>query len=284
MDIKRFTLDTYLQPGETFHFARKDVDTNAPRYLHRHDYFEVFLIERGAARHWINERVERLEQGSFVFIRPHDAHALQAIDRQSCRIINVIFAVETADHLKARYGGTFENRFFWKTGPEPDSYRLQGPRMERAVNTALELQTSERSLVLIEGYLLYIMTRVIDHRATASDQAPAWLAAACQAARQSDVFRKGAAGLVEVSGRGHEHVARKTKQHFGLSPTAYVNRIRMEHAAMVLGGSDMTIADVAADCGLDNLSHFYRLFRDHYGTTPHAYRNRYQKNPIQPAD
>jgi AraC family cel operon transcriptional repressor len=50
------------------------------------------------------------------------------------------------------------------------------------------------------------------------------------------VFREGAEGFVKVAGRSQEHVCRQTRRHLGLSPTQYVNRIRIQHAAMLLAG------------------------------------------------
>ena len=282
MDIQLFKIESYLRPSEAFHVARKELEGRAPKFAHRHDYFEVFLVEHGSARHWINGQIETLKEGAFVFIRPDDAHAFRASRRSGCRIINVMFRPSTADYLISRYRDEFAGRFFWKDGPRPDAYYLQGPRMERAVNTALELQTSRRNLALIEAYLLTIMTRVVDHTVVSSDLMPAWLVAACQAAHHPDIFRKGAAGFVEAAGRGHEHVCRRAKQYLGLTPSAYINRVRMEHAAMVLGSSDKAISEIALECGVENLSHFYRLFREHYGATPKAYRNRHHKDPMQP--
>jgi AraC-like DNA-binding protein len=36
--------------------------------------------------------------------------------------------------------------------------------------------------------------------------------------------------------------------------------------------SRLLISGVALDCGFENLSSFYRLFRRQYGLTPRAYR------------
>ncbi|MFV2051256.1 helix-turn-helix transcriptional regulator [Aliiroseovarius sp. YM-037] len=65
-------------------------------------------------------------------------------------------------------------------------------------------------------------------------------------------------------------------------PSAYVNRIRMEYAAMHFGSSDTPVADIAADCGIENPSHFYKLFREHYGNTPRQYRVLHRVTPVQP--
>ena len=56
----------------------------------------------------------------------------------------------------------------------------------------------------------------------------------------------------------------------------------MQYAAMALGSSDQSISGVALDCGIENMSHFYKLFRAHYGVTPRAYRTVHARNPVQP--
>jgi AraC family cel operon transcriptional repressor len=147
---------------------------------------------------------------------------------------------------------------------------LEGPQRERAVNSMLTLDTSRRSLARIEHFLLSVMTHVLDTAAIVEERAPAWLIRACRAAREPRVFRQGAEGFLKVAGRSQEHVCRQTRRHLGLSPTQYVNRIRIQHAAMLLAGTDRDIAWRRRDCGFENLSYFHRLFRQQYGSTPAA--------------
>jgi AraC family cel operon transcriptional repressor len=42
------------------------------------------------------------------------------------------------------------------------------------------------------------------------------------------------------------------------------------------------ISDIAADCGIPNMSHFHKLFRDAHGMTPLQYRQRFQRQIVQP--
>lgn len=280
MKTQTFKMTDYLRADEHFHFARVALDDRPPAFAHTHDYYEVFLVEHGEVRHQINGNVETLGKGALVFIRPSDCHALSALPGRRAQILNIIVTPATSAHLIARYKEDFNQRFFWSTDPLPDTRQIDGPRMERAINTAIELQTADRGLVRIEQFLLTLLTRVVDAAFDPTSSAPAWLAAACLAARDPAVFRRGATGLVEVSRRGHEHVCRTAQRHLGMSPTDYINRIRMEHAAMLLGEGRQSIEGVAADCGISNLSYFYRLFRQHYGTTPLAYKKRHASNPL----
>lgn len=274
---KMFRIDTYLTEGQAYHFTRKDLSEAPPVLAHDHDFFELMLIEQGEVHHWINGVEERLQQGHMVFVRPPDRHALQAVPGTGGRILNVLFRAETAAHLRARYDADFAGRFFWSGAALPVTLRLRGPQRERAVNAMLTLQTSHRSLARIEHFLLSVMTHVLDAAEGIDDRAPGWLLAACRAAREPRVFRQGAEGFLAAAGRSQEHVCRAARRHLGLSPTQYVNRIRIQHAAMLLSGTDRRLPDVAADCGFENLSYFHRLFREQYGTTPRGYRMRHRR-------
>jgi len=273
---KTFRIANYLDAEEAFHFTRKDLPDTPPAIEHCHDYYELMLVEHGQVHHWINGVEELLEPGHLVFVRPADSHALQSAAGTGARLLNVMFRPATAEHLVERYGGDLSGRFFWQRGLLPVTLRLRGPQKERAVNAMLTLQTSHRSLTRIELFLLSVMTHVLDAAEVVDDRAPPWLLAACRAAREPRIFRKGAEGFLTAAGRSHEHVCRQTRRYLGLSPTQYVNRLRIQHAAMLLAGTERALPEVAADCGFENLSYFHRLFRDQYGTTPRSYRMRHR--------
>lgn len=281
MLVRKFSISEFIRPEENFHFARKELEVRKPAFLHSHDYCEVFLVTRGAIHHWLGDKPHRLEQGSLVFVRPRDAHALQSVRGTRSEIINIAFRREIAEHLVARYGAEIDGRFFWHDRDAPETYFLTGPRFERATNLSSEIQPLRSSLIAIDEYLLALFTRVLDHPATANETVPRWLIAAGAAAKRPELFRQGAAGFVKAAGRGHEHVCRMARKHFGVSPSAYVNRIRMEYAALMLAGSDLPIGDIASECGIENLSYFYRVFQRQYGTTPRQYRLHHQKNPLR---
>ncbi len=275
---KLFKIDTYLSPGEAFHFTRKDLPDTPPVIEHDHDYYELFLVQQGHVHHWVNGLEELLEPGHLVFVRPSDRHALQGVPSTGSRILNVMFRIDTAEHLVERYADVFRGRFFWQPGPLPVTLRLRGSQAERAINSMLTLDTSLRSLARIELVLMSIMTHALDAGDIVDDRAPGWLLNACRATREPRVFRQGAEGFLTAAGRSQEHVCRQARRYLGLSPTQYVNRIRIQHAAMLLAGTERGLPDIAQDCGFENLSYFHRLFREQYGTTPRGYRQRHLRS------
>lgn len=280
MEKTRFKQTAYLGPGEAFHFARKQLARRFPEQAHDHDFHEVFLIETGRTSHWINGVTQTLEAGQLVFMRPSDVHAFCADRKTGCQIINVIFRSETAAHLCQRYADTIRGRFFDRADRLPELHTLGLARFARAVTVAEQLQTAERSLAHIEEFLLVLINRVAHATSDASAATPRWFAEACSAALSPDVFRKGSAGFIAASGRSQEHVCRTCRAQTGYSPSEYVNRIRIEHAAMLLRSSEMTIAEICDHCGFQNSSYFHRLFRAQIAETPSAYRKQFQGDPF----
>lgn len=277
-----FQIAGYLKPSEAFHFARKSLAPRYPEQAHDHDFYEVFLIESGRTAHWVNGVTQTLDPGQLVFMRPGDTHAFCADRKRGCQIINVMFRIETAQHLAARYHDTIQGRFFDAGGPLPEAHTLSPARFSRAVTVAEQLQTAHRSLAAIEEFLLVLTNRVAHPTSGLNETAPRWFAEACSAAQSQDVFRLGASGFIKAAGRSHEHVCRTCKAVLGLTPTAFINRIRIEHAAHLLRSNDASIDDIVESCGFENLSYFYRLFRQQYGLTPRAYRHHNLRDPFQP--
>ncbi|MEO0635531.1 MAG: AraC family transcriptional regulator [Pseudomonadota bacterium] len=281
MKTTTFHIADYLGPQESFHFARKQLARRFPERAHDHDFYEVFLIESGKTAHWINSAMQSLEAGQLVFLRPGDTHAFCADRRQGCQIINVMFRQETAHHLATRYADSLGGLFFDSPSALPEVHTLAQARFARAVAVARQLQTAGRSLAAIEEFLLFLTNRAAHHSVSRQQTAPAWFMEACNAALSPEVFRLGSKGFIQSAGRSPEHVSRTCKAATGLTPTAYINQIRIEHAAQLLRTGEAPVDDIISECGFENSSYFYRLFRRQIGTTPKAHRAEYMRDPFQ---
>jgi len=111
---------------------------------------------------------------------------------------------------------------------------------------------------------------------------PTWLHKACTDIQDPSLFRHGAAGFVALTGKAHPHVSRTMKACTGQTPVQYVNELRMSHAARALTGSNESLAGIAEEIGLPNLSHFHKTFRARFGVTPAQYRTDRQRSVVQP--
>lgn len=65
---------------------------------------------------------------------------------------------------------------------------------------------------------------------------------------------------------------RKVKALTDISPSGFIRKIRIEKAHEFLKSSNAPIAEIAFKCGFKNTSHFSKIYKDHFGTSPNATR------------
>lgn len=63
------------------------------------------------------------------------------------------------------------------------------------------------------------------------------------------------------------------QHHSGLTLHKYIKKFRLTKAAELLAFTDMSIAEITNEIGMDNPNHFYNIFSKEYGVSPSAYRN-----------
>lgn len=61
-------------------------------------------------------------------------------------------------------------------------------------------------------------------------------------------------------------------KEFGTTLTNYITSVRMDHAKSLLKKTSLSIAQVAEQVGIPNVSYFYRQFKKVTGQTPQQYR------------
>ena len=70
------------------------------------------------------------------------------------------------------------------------------------------------------------------------------------------------------------HVSRLFQQYSKESFCGMLKRLRMEHAVLILKNAKLNVQEVADECGFRSADYFIKAFKQYFGTTPLAYRNR----------
>lgn len=78
--------------------------------------------------------------------------------------------------------------------------------------------------------------------------------------------------LANHLGYSSSQIRRQFRQCFNISPNAYREKRRLEHAAVLLSLTSQNIAHIALRCGYLNHSSFSRAFQRRYELTPRSYR------------
>ena len=129
------------------------------------------------------------------------------------------------------------------------------------------------SRLALDRFLMNLVGELSTMLANPYRRCPAWLQeAAAELERQPEHLKLGSRALAVLAGRTPEHVARELRRFAGVTPSEAVNRARADYAARLLSGSDLTITQIAYQCGFGSLSGFFPAFRRFYGETPLEYR------------
>ncbi len=78
--------------------------------------------------------------------------------------------------------------------------------------------------------------------------------------------------LATLSNRSLATFKRDFLRHYQCSPRQWINRHRLQHARMLLQRTDQQVSAIALSCGFESTSHFIRIFRKEFGSTPQALR------------
>lgn len=271
--IPRLRLSKIVTSGDYGHVSRPLHSRRRPLQPHRHDFAEIFWVNEGEGMHEVNGRRARIRAGDLCCIQADDTHSIDIVGDATLVITNIAFPAEVVDWLRLRYFPG-EKRWFWADertcSGHADATRLH------ALNVAADrLAAAPRDRLHFEFFLLGVFAELDgpqDEEGLAG--APDWLAHACRRMREPEALGEGVAALFRLAGRSPEHVARVTRATLGMTPSEYVNRLRVSQAAFQLRMTSRPVTEIALDAGYGNLSHFFHVFRRLHGMSPRRYRER----------
>jgi AraC family cel operon transcriptional repressor len=274
---RHIRLRELIGPDSAFKIARTVAGERGfwREHDHDHDFPEMFWIQSGEGLHVVNRRRIEIAAGFLCMMRPADRHNFYGAAGKPLAIMNIAFPAATLEHYRRRYfpGG---KKFFWTRARLPFSTRLDASTLSWLNASARELAARTDSKLLLDRFFAEVFLRL---ERSGGDRAPVpeWLRAALAAYRGPEQFRTGVAGFVELAGRGREHVNRSLRRCLGITTTEAVNRARLRWAADELCFTDRPILEICYDAGCANVGHFYKLFRERFGTTPKAWRRRHRE-------
>lgn len=239
---------------------------------HAHACFSVGAVTAGCST-YVNGRMRRrIAAGSVVAMNPQAVHACNPIQGQPWSY--VMFYVDSAwlGALQRELGvspdGSFQP-FDAILSRDPALFAALMGFYDALLDSTLDSQRKCRAAVDFFTRL----QRTLAPEPTGPDAPP--LAALQRAAAFIDEHCTRALPLEEIgaaAGLSPSYLIRAFKQHYGLTPHAYlVNRRIQRSQAWLRQGHDL--ADVALAAGFADQAHFQRAFKRHLAATPGQYRD-----------
>lgn len=266
----RFYWSDYVSdPRQGFYISDLFLNPGCAISPHCHDYYEFFIVLQGEFTETCGEADTKLSRCQGHILRPADAHLLKNDSAKLSVLRNIAVRRDVFEGLLRDAG--FE-----------DAHGLHGYfNLEETVFSVYCSETARAQLLqpmqdTREFLLRHVCGSILISACIPENpfHAPRWLAALHEEMKKEENFTLGIRQMRALSGRSQEYLNRAFRKYYGQTPGAYVNGLRLAHAAFLLQTTQLPVLEISAACGFENLSWFNRLFKQHYRLPPTEYRTR----------
>ncbi|MBI5095080.1 MAG: AraC family transcriptional regulator [Candidatus Hydrogenedentes bacterium] len=269
---------------------------------HDHAHFEVCIVRRGVAAHETALGAEELDAGTVVVMAPgmvHSIHGLHDLHQTNLYYLTEWIADDLMTHWReAGLVPLFLAAALFRR-PQAElvtTFKLTDEEME-AIDRELADITRESaskfpSLTFLKSALLKVLIRLsracvrqspVEVGLGFRDEVVSALEHIEVLIKKSEPFH--VADLARRLDTNPDYFSAIFRESTGLSPMAYYQRRRAQHASIELLDLRRSITEIAHGMGYCDSAHFSRLFKLHQGVTPNAYRGLYtvlegEKRPL----
>lgn len=257
-----------------------------PVPLHRHSYIEGIYIYNGSLVQNIDGERVVMHKGDLMILNQGISHSIE-VTGQSDIAINLIILPEFFQYLLSladtdnyimnfimdcMYDQSGMGSYLW--------YHAQSDgRIHELMDEVIEnlYDPTPASAITIKLLVGLVLVQLVER----SDAVEIYAADHYEKRIGLDImryidehFREGS--LTQISAELNQpewRVCRIIKRYTGRTFKQLVQDTRLAKAARLLEGSGLPATEVAHAVGYNNMTYFYRLFKERYGTTPAAYRS-----------
>jgi AraC-like DNA-binding protein/mannose-6-phosphate isomerase-like protein (cupin superfamily) len=257
--------------------------------LYRHiDFLSLYAVRNGRGIHRIESHAYSVVRGDVYLMAAGASHSLSQFHMLEVDVFyfqNTIFHAEELAALRQSPG--IWQLFAGDSVMEPRIHTT--PEEWRTVEAQIELlrcewgeDTPAGSILLKHEFfrLLVMLARLLENRTLI--QAPfqdsrlqdTGLAEALRYCEENFDKPLSVPLLASRSFLSRGHFTELFTREVGLSPAAYIRRIRLEKARTLLRDTNLRIAQIAVRCGFKNAAQFSRTFRAAYEISPLQFRKK----------
>ncbi|MGE8150435.1 AraC family transcriptional regulator [Pseudomonas vancouverensis] len=237
---------------------------------HAHAHFSIGAITHGRSTYLHERSAFEVGVGTVVLMNPGDVHACNPIDDQPWSYVMLYVETPWLTDLQHQLGFSADLAF-----RRFSATHTQDARLFAGLTQLYEVLVDPQQDVLRKHSTAVEFFTDVQQRLNPADQLlrePNF-----KLERAADYIRDNCTQLLKLEDicdaaqLSPSYLIRAFKQHFGMTPHAYLVNRRIQFARDQLRSGKL-IADVALAAGFADQAHFQRAFKQHLAATPGQYR------------
>lgn len=245
-------------------------------YYHTHSFYEIFYIISGEIDHYLNGAVSTLKTGDIVFLRPNDMHCfIRKAEFATTQHRDIMITPKQWKKACDYLHGELFNEFNRMT--TPFTTHLNTEDMLRFEQMLLKLSaTTDKSssqMIQINHLCVDLLSLYAERLPQITTNSSALINQIISKMHRADNFKQGLPKILSLFPTySQNYLCRLFKQHTGMTMTDYLNNIRINYSVLLLQTQNLSIQQIAFECGFSNISYFNRIFKSHYNMTPTQFK------------
>lgn len=254
---------------------------------HKHNYIEFNYVYQGRLTETIDEKEVTLKKGELIFLNQYITHEIEASSEKDI-IINFIIKPEFFDYIlglleKDNIISSFLITTLY-TNYEKGEYLYFKVSDNKEIQSLVEriiteLYTpsimSKATIKLLVGLLIVELVKNSHNIETYSvDNYEKMIIIQCLK-YIDEFYQKG--NLFEIANKlnqPHYKLSKLIKKHTKMTFKELLQEKKLSKAVELLKVTEYPIVEVIELVGYENLTYFYKIFKEKYGVTPKEYRDR----------
>ena len=271
MSYPKFSYDSHIDRKTHITAHKKSFVGNTG--VHFHEFFEIEIAIDGEGRFMLNGEEGKIKRGVGYIMTPADFHLLDG--NEDFKLYNIMFDGSIVDEklISLLYDEPVNRSFYLDEEEFTEISFLIEMIIEESNSDAFNRDDVIRSLLQI------LITRLLRKKQT-EDREEALGGSVNDAIRYIYTNLRQKLPLNEVAAVCNYSPAYFSRLFYELTGKGYVdfvNDLRLDCAKRLLSCSDMTINEIALECGFASISNFYRVFKKEMNLTPTQYRESEKK-------
>lgn len=255
--------------------------------FHWHNYLEIAFVKQGKGIYYVENKIYEMNKGDIVVINNIEPHYMEVLPPVNMVMPVVMFEPQLVWSSENRFDYQYMEPFFERSSNfnnKIDSTSEIGQKIF-ALLSEIEDEYTNKTVgykLMIKAKLLHIITYLIRHYQDESKNTENPTARSKKLEKLEKVFeyinenfskRIELNTLAEQAYMSPNYFSSFFKQSTGFTPIEYLNKMRIAKSIEMLRTTSNSIAQIALDCGFNNLANFNKIFKHFTETTPSKIRS-----------
>lgn len=257
-----------MQALISYHYRKNFADFSMDRmHTHEPDNFEIMYVKEGHCTVKTPDGEHSLSAGSFILLGNGCPHSLEA---RNAAILNVEFyvnreGVDVSDVLAAY----------------PEILKLFSERavdahdkseVFSALSALITELKSEGNGLCAELLFKRLLIELARSCSLKKNRSVKYVNTAIEYIEQHFCEPITAEEIANEIGLNRSYLQTLFKSHTGKTVLEYINSLRIAKACFIMKNTDLSVVDIAVDCGFASRQHFMYTFKKHTGMTAKQFR------------